>query len=347
MPGQLRWTTIASTRDEAHSQLFDPNALGGMERHAGKGEFRGLEFFHVESRTLINRIPATAPLPFEYTINAYRGCSHSCTYCFARPSHEYLGFDMGADFDSKIVVKTNAVELARAETAPRRWAGSPIAMGTNTDPYQRAEGKYKLTRGIIEVLGDRANPFSILTKSSLVLRDLDLLSAIARETRITVDLSIATLDEQVWKLTEPGTPHPRKRIEALGRLAEAGVPSGILMAPVLPGLSDRPDQLEAVVVAGLDAGARFISPMYLHLRGRLRDHYLGWLEGVRPDRRAELDRLYGPSGNAPRRSATWLSDTVRELIDKHGGIRAQRIPRAHMAMRPTPPDHQQLGFRFA
>jgi DNA repair photolyase len=266
--------------------------------------------------------------------------------CFARPTHEYLGFDIGGDFDSKIVVKVNAVELARAETAPGRWAGHPIAMGTNTDPYQPAEGKYQLTRGIVEVLTERANPFSILTKSSLVVRDLDVLAEAAARMRISVDFSIGTLDEEVWKLTEPGTPHPRRRIEAVRRLTKAGVPSGILMAPVLPGLSDRIEQLEAVVVAGLDAGARFISPMYLHMRGTVRDHYMDWLNGARPDLVSRYEQGYRPSGNAPPKAAAWLSERVEELIDKHGGIRARRIERSEMAGRPDTDRPQQLGFDF-
>jgi DNA repair photolyase len=337
MDTQLRWTTTEEPGPQ--STLFDPNT--GMERHVGKGEYRG-----VESRTLINRIPASAPLPFEHTINAYRGCSHACSYCFARPTHEYLGFGMGSDFDSKIVVKVNAIDLTRAETAPRRWAGQPIAMGTNTDPYQRAEGKYKLTRGIVEVLGERRNPFSILTKSSLVLRDLDLLSEVATRTRVTVDFSIATLDDDVWRISEPGTPHPRRRIEAVKRLNEAGVPSGILMAPVLPGLSDRTDQLEEVVVAGLDAGARFISPMYLHLRGGLREHYLDWLAGQRPDLARRIRAEYGPAGYAPQADAARLSNTVRDLIERHGGIRTQRMARADMARTITAPDVEQMGFEL-
>lgn len=153
-------------------QSFTWSALepqsGGLFQHSrrvvGKGEYRSLTFHEVESKSLINRVPESSQVPFRYTINPYRGCSHACTYCFARPTHEYLGFDIGHDFDSQIVVKTNAVALARAETVPGRWAGHRIAMGTNTDPYQKAEGRYRLTRGIVEVLTERRNPFSILTK---------------------------------------------------------------------------------------------------------------------------------------------------------------------------------------
>ncbi|HEY3239844.1 MAG TPA: radical SAM protein, partial [Acidimicrobiia bacterium] len=166
--------------------------------------------------------------------------------CFARPTHEYLNLNTGEDFDRKIVVKINAVERTRAEVASPKWGGDLIAMGTNTDPYQRCEGKYRLTRGIIEVLSRARNPFSILTKSTLILRDLDLLAEAARTTRVHAAFSIGTLDEKVWKETEPGTPHPRRRLDAVARLNEAGVPTGVLLAPILPGLSDAPEQVAAV-----------------------------------------------------------------------------------------------------
>ena len=181
----LRWTA------PAEGGLFE---LG--RRVPGRGEYRGLTFHEVEAKTILNRVPGNG-LPFNWTINPYRGCSHSCVYCFARPTHEFLGFNTGTDFDSEIVVKTNAIELARAETAPGRWAGDLIAMGTNTDPYQPAEGKYRLTRGLVEVLVERRNPFSVLTKSTLSLRDIDLFAAAARKMEISVNFSIGTLDPDV------------------------------------------------------------------------------------------------------------------------------------------------------
>src|ERR1700694_5361812 len=164
-----------------------------VDRHVGVGEYRGLEFLHVNARRVINEVPAASRVPFRFTINAYRGCSHACTYCFARPTHEYLGLDLGEDFERKLVVKVNAVERVRAEVAARRWAGHHIAMGTNTDPYQRCEGKYHLTQGVVRVLTEAGNPFSILTKSTLVLRDLDLLAEAAHRTTVRVNLSIGTL----------------------------------------------------------------------------------------------------------------------------------------------------------
>ena len=212
--------------------------------------------------------------------------------CFARPTHDYLGFGIGDDFDRKIVVKVNAVERVQAELASPRWGGHAIAMGTNTDPYQRAEGKYHLTQGIVAALGEAANPFSILTKSTLILRDLDLLQAAAARTDVRTSFSIGTLDPDVWRLTEPGTPHPRRRVEAVGRLNEAGIRCGVLVAPVLPGLSDHDDQLAEVAKACVDAGATSISAMYLHLRPGVREHWMQWMQRALPDRVAEYETRY-------------------------------------------------------
>ncbi len=214
---------------------------------------------------------------------------------FARPTHQYLDLGIGEDFDRKIVVKINAVERLRAELAPGRWAGDHIAMGTNTDPYQRCEGKYHLTRGIVEVLAEARNPFSILTKSTLILRDLALLAEAAAHADVRANFSIGTLDEEVWKLTEPGTPHPMRRVEAVAKLNAAGVPCGVLVAPVLPGLSDAPEQLEAVVKACVEAGARPIASILLHLRPGVREHYLDWLAG-RPTRPRPRLRGAVPAG---------------------------------------------------
>ena len=286
----LRWR-LADERDNAGpDSLFAADDL--IERHVGRGEFRGMEFLHVNARSIINEVPNASRVPFRYTINVYRGCSHACTYCFARPTHEYLGLNTGEDFERRIVVKVNAVELLRVELSARRWAGHHIAMGTNTDPYQRCEGKYHLTQGVIRVLAEAGNPFSILTKSTLILRDLDLLADAARRTDVGVNLSIGTLDEEVWRLTEPGTPPPRRRLEAVRRLNQAGVACGVLVAPIIPGLSDRPEQIDEVVAGCVEAGAVSISSVALHLRRGVREHYLGWLAGARPDLVDEYRRRY-------------------------------------------------------
>jgi DNA repair photolyase len=219
--------------------------------------------------------------------------------CFARPTHDYLGFNMGTDFDTQIVVKTNAVDLVRAETVPGRWPGDSIAMGTNTDPYQAAEGKYKLTQGIIEVLVERNNPFSILTKSPLVLRDIALITEASKRSDVSVSFSVATVDEDVWRRTEPGAPHPRKRLEALAKLRAAGVPGRVMMAPLLPGISDRPDQVAAVKKAAREAGAESWHPVKLHLRG-MRQHFLDWLKEDSPELLQQYEEMYPERHPKPR-----------------------------------------------
>jgi DNA repair photolyase len=259
--------------------------------------FRGIECIEVEARSVINRVPGGA-MPFDWTINPYRGCSHACVYCFARPTHTYLDMDAGRDFETKIVVKVNAVDVLQRELAAPRWKGEHIAMGTGTDPYQRAEGRYRLMRGIISALTERRNPFSILTKGTLITRDLDLLFAATEVTDVSAAFSIGSLDEGVWRSTEPGTPSPRARIEALRTLTDAGIPTGVLMAPILPGISDAPEQLRDVVEACVDAGATHVSPIMLHLRPGVREEFMPWLEAHHPDLVARYEaayrRPYGP-----------------------------------------------------
>jgi DNA repair photolyase len=250
-------------------------ALFGEERR----ELASVEYLPVNARRIINRVPEASRMPFRFTINAYRGCRHGCTYCFARPTHEYLGLNMAEDFERRIVVKVNAVERLRAELADPAWRGDSIAMGTNTDPYQPAEGRYRLTRGILRVLGEAGNPMSLLTKSTMILRDLDVLGAASLRTDVQLALSIGTTDPDVWRATEPGTPPPDSRLEAVARLADAGLACSVLVAPILPGLSDGPEQLRAVARACAEAGARSVTPIVLHLRPGVREHYLEWLRG--------------------------------------------------------------------
>jgi len=307
----LRW---ALAEKEAGGTLFADERLA--ERHVGKGAYAGMEFLHVNARTVINTVPADSRMPFRYTINPYRGCSHACVYCFARPTHDYLGLGIGTDFERKIVVKVNAVERLRAELRARSWNGDHIAMGTNTDPYQHAEGKYHLTRGIVETLSGARNPFSILTKSTLILRDAAALAAACKRTDVGVSFSIGTLDRSVWKLTEPGTPPPDRRVEALRRLTAMGIPCGVLVAPVLPGLSDSEAQLTEVVAACADAGALSISGVALHLRGPLRTHYLDWLQGARPD----LVRLH----RERFRRGAYQEDDERQRIEGIVKVAARR-----------------------
>lgn len=314
MPGrQLRWTLAEEERATA---LFDDETAVG--RHLGVGAYRDLEFLHVNARRIINTVPATSPVPFRHTINAYRGCSHACVYCFARPTHEYLGLNSGQDFERRIVVKVNAVERLVAELRRPTWHGEPIAMGTNTDPYQAAEARYHLTGRIVEVLAEHRNPFGILTKSTLVLRDLPALVRAAERAPVRVDLSIGTLRDDVWRLTEPGTPPPMGRLQAVRRLREAGIECGVLVAPVIPGLSDSEKDVRAVVEAVLDCGATSVSVVPLHLRPGVAEHYLSWLAAERPDllglhRQRFAGRAYQAAAQTGR-----LQRLVREVTVSRG-----------------------------
>lgn len=301
---EFRWSQLATSQDG----LFERS-----RRVVGRGAYQGLTFHEIEARSIISKAPPSTPW-FGFSINAYRGCSHACSFCFARPTHEYLGFDMGVDFEQQIVVKTNAVELCRAETVPARWAGDSIAMGTNTDPYQAAEGKYKLTRGIIEVLAERGNGFSILTKSPLVLRDLDLIADAAKSSQVSVSFSVATLDEDVWRRTEPGAPHPRRRLDALARLRDAGVSGGVMVAPVLPGISDSPAQVNAVKKAARDSGAEWVNEVKLHLRG-VRRHFLRWLEDDSPDLVEKYRSLYPENKNGVSVRKAKIAERQGRLFD--------------------------------
>ena len=262
--------------------------------------FRGMEFIEVEARSILNHVPGDA-MPFSWTINPYRGCSHACVYCFARPTHTFLELDAGRDFETKIVVKVNAPEVLQRELAAPRWKGEHVAMGTATDPYQRAEGRYRLMPRIIETLAAARNPFSILTKGTMILRDLDLLREAASVAPVSTSLSIGTLDEEAWRRTEPGTPHPRERIAAVARLNEAGIPCGVLMAPILPGISDEPRMLRQVAAAAVDAGATHVSPILLHLRPGVRDLFMEWLQEAYPDLvesyRRRYVRAYAPAAD--------------------------------------------------
>jgi DNA repair photolyase len=282
-------------------------------------EFRGIEFIEVEAKTVINHVPGNF-LPFKWTINPYRGCSHSCVYCFARVTHTYMDMNAGRDFETKIVVKVNAPQVLRGQLGSRSWRGEHIAMGTATDPYQRAEGKYRLMRGILRALTDYRNAFSILTKGTLILRDLDLLVQASRVTEVSTALSVGTVDEEAWRATEPGTPHPRRRLEAVRTLNDAGIPCGVMVAPILPGITDRPEQLRAVVEAAIDAGATHVSPILLHLRPVVKEEFMRWLadhySDLVPRYEATYRKPYGPP--AARKD---LGERVSGLVRSLGGLR--------------------------
>jgi DNA repair photolyase len=272
--------TLPGFRDPAVVRTFDaPEALG-------------INFYEVRARSAINEVPKRSRMPFRFTINPYRGCSHACVYCFARPTHTYLDFNAREDFERQIVVKVNLPERVRAELARPSWGGGHVALGTNTDPYQWVEGRYRLMPGIWEAMRDAANPCSVLTKSPLLLRDLPLMRELTEVTEFAANLSVPTIDEKAWRATEPHTPHPRKRLEAVGELNRAGIPTGVLIAPLMPGINDQPEQVEEILELAGEAKAPSIAGVPLHLRGEVRDIWFDWLRQYRPDLVARYEELY-------------------------------------------------------
>ncbi len=339
----MRWENLRLVDDTAASAAPALIERSAVTRTFDTPEFRGITFYEIHSRSIINRVPQASQVPFRWTINPYRGCSHSCVYCFARKSHEYLELDAGADFDSRIVVKVNAGQLARKDLASPRWRGEHVAMGTNVDCYQRAEGRYQLMPPILAALRDAANPFSILTKGSLILRDLDLLQQAAAVTDVSTNVSVGFTDHDLWRLVEPGTPSPRKRLQVCAALNNAGVGCGVLMAPILPFLTDSPAQLEATVARIAEAGATHVIPLVLHLRPGAREWFFAWLEQHYPDLVPRYRQLYARGAYAPKPFQRQITERVGDLAERYGvgrsgAARARRItPPSSPTVEPAPP----------
>jgi DNA repair photolyase len=287
------------------------------------------------------RVQAVEPLGVElpmYDITTGTGdfisngvVSHNC---FARPTHEYLDMNAREDFDRKIVVKVNLPEVLRRELNRPSWKGEHVALGTNTDPYQWVEKRYRLTRGVWEAMRDFRNPCSVLTKSPLLLRDLDLFKEIAAVTSFTANLSIPTIDEKVWRQTEPHTPNPRARIEAVAELTRAGIQCGVLVAPLIPGVNDDPAQVQEIVEACAEAGATHIGGICLHLRGAVKDIWFEWLEAYRPDLIPRYEQMYARGAYAPKAERERIMNLVRDA-------------RPEPAVTEPPPDYRRPARRPA
>ncbi|ELT43659.1 DNA repair photolyase [Arthrobacter nitrophenolicus] len=256
--------------------------LAGLVRSVTTPEFAGITFHEVTAKSVLNKVPAGSRMPFEWTVNPYRGCSHACVYCFARKSHTYLDFDAGLDFDSQVVVKVNAAEVLRKELAKPSWTRQQVALGTNTDPYQRAEGRYRLLPGIISALADSGTPLSILTKGTLLARDIPLLKSAATQVPVGLGISLAMTTEALSEAIEPGTPGPRARLKLVSRLREAGLPCGVMAMPILPWLSDSDEALDALFASLAAAGATGVTAGALYLKPGTREWFLKWLAANHP-----------------------------------------------------------------
>ncbi|MFD3694675.1 Rv2578c family radical SAM protein [Streptomyces sp. NPDC058646] len=311
----MRWDNLTEG-PTGPSALFGADAV--VTRTFDTPEFRGITFHEVRARSVLNRVPGASRMPFEWTVNPYRGCSHACVYCFARNTHSYLDLDTGIGFDSQIVVKTNAPELLRRELGAPRWTGAHVAMGTNVDCYQRAEGRYRLMPGIIEALRDRANPFSVLTKGTLILRDLPLLRQAAEVTEVGISVSVGFTGQELWRTVEPGTPSPAARLAAVRALTDAGLECGVLMAPVVPFLGDSPEQLRETVRAVAASGATSVTPLVLHLRPGAREWFMAWLGEHHPHLVGRYERMYAGGSYAPTWYQRQITRQVHELAAAFG-----------------------------
>ena len=278
------------------------------------------EYREEPCRSALNKVKG---MGFNWSLNPYMGCAHRCTFCYVR------AFELRADrpsddrYGRSIRVKVNVAELLRKELGRPSWAGEVVAIGAATDPYQPAEGRYKLTRGCLRALRDAANPFSLITRSPMIVRDLDVLVEAAARAEVGVVFSVPTLDKEVWRRTEPGTPPPHRRLEAVRRLVEAGVKAGVGMAPILPGISDSPAQLEAVVRAAREAGATNIWANVLYLKPGTREHFLEALASDWPEELDRYERLYASRAYLPKAEVEPVRTLVAELRNRHG-IRDRR-----------------------
>lgn len=266
-------------------------------------------------------------------------------YCFARPTHTYLDLNAARDFEKEIIVKVNAPELVRAEVSRPSWQREHVAMGTNTDPYQWVESKYRLMPPIWEALRDSGTPCSILTKSPLVLRDLAILESFrAAGVPVQAAFSVPTLQERAWRASEPHTPHPRKRLEAVGELTRAGIPTGILVAPLMPGINDDPRQVEEILALAGEMGAVSVGGICLHLRGEVRGVFMDWLRQYRPDLVEHYEELYARGAYAPRQERARIARLVRYGRRGGGWDRPAEMPRGMPAPPAASPeaDHKPL-----
>jgi DNA repair photolyase len=297
-------------------------------------QFEGITFHEVLCKSALNKVPNAAMLPFRYTVNGYRGCSHACRYCFARPTHEYLDLDCGTDFDTQVVVKTNVVEVLRRELHRPSWQRETVALGTNTDPYQRAEGRYALMPGIIGALADSGTPFSILTKGTLLRRDLPLITEAAKRVDVSVAVSLAVGGSELHRDVEPGTPSPQARLGLISAIRDAGLDCHVMVAPVLPMLTDSVEDIDALLARIAAAGATGVTVFGLHLRGSTRGWFMAWLARSHPELVGPYRELYRRGAYLPQSYRNMLQDRVIPLVTKHG-LAPDR--RSFRAAAPSPP----------
>jgi DNA repair photolyase len=318
-------------RWDAQGIDVDDGALPGLERiglvrSVQTPQFDGLTFHEVLCKSALNRIPSAAALPFRYTVNGYRGCSHACRYCFARPTHEYLDLNCGSDFDTQVIVKTNIADVLRRELHRKSWCRDTVALGTNTDPYQRAEGRYALMPGIIGALAGSGTPLSILTKGTLLRRDLALIADVAAQVPVSLAVSLAVGDPELHREVEPGTPGPQARLGLIAAIRNAGLDCHVMVAPVLPHLTDSVEHLDGLLRQISTAGATGATVLGLHLRGSTRGWFMSWLARTHPELVGQYRELYRRGAYLPPLYRDELRVRVAPLIAKYGLTGDRRRP---------------------
>jgi DNA repair photolyase len=295
----------------------------------------------VSCRSALNRVKG---MPFEWTLNPYRGCTHGCHYCYARRYQTQFELGSGDEFASIIFVKTNFVEVLRRELGKPSWDGEYVAFGTATDCYQPIEGHYKLTRRSLEALAGAGNPVGVVTKGPMVVRDADVLQELTRRAACTVYISVPTVDEDAWSQLEPGTAHPMQRLRAVRELNEAGVRAGVLMNPIVPGISSKPAILERTVKAIAESGASFIGSNVMFLEGGTRDHFMRWLGDAYPQLVDGYTQLYaGKYAPAPYRKE--VAQIVGMLRSKYGLNRREDDDRLGSESPQRPAEQQMLRWK--
>ncbi|HEX5799881.1 MAG TPA: radical SAM protein [Gaiellaceae bacterium] len=291
-----------------------------------------VEYREEPCRSALNRVKG---MPFEWSLNPYMGCVHRCTFCYVRAFEQRADRPADERYGRSIRVKVNVAEVLARELARPSWQRDGIAIGAATDPYQPAEGRYRLTRACLEVLVGAWNPFALITRGPMIVRDLDLLVEGTARADVSVTFSVPTLDEEIWRRTEPGTAPPRQRLRALKELVGAGVKAGVGMAPILPGLSDRPELLADVVRAAREAGATGVWANLLYLKPGTREHFLEALARDWPEQLPRYEELYEGRAYLPHAETQPVREQVRELAREHG-IRDRRQPPAQRAQPQEP-----------
>ncbi|HEY0248635.1 MAG TPA: Rv2578c family radical SAM protein [Gryllotalpicola sp.] len=311
---------------EAEDALPGLAKLNNLVRSVRTPEFNGVVFHEILAKSALNQVPgASKVMPYAWTINPYRGCSHACAYCFARPTHKYLELNVGHDFDNQIIVKVNVAEVLRKELARPKWQLSrhPVALGTNTDPYQRAEGRYRLMPEIIEALTEARTPFSILTKGTLLRRDLPLLAEASKQVPVDLAMSIAIYDDELQQSIEPGTPRAKERLATVTAVREAGLECSVFMMPILPFLTDTTEHLDHALDLVKASGASTVLYTALHLKPGVKEWFTFWLEREHPELLGKYAELYRDRRYAPKEYRRWLAARITPLIAKHGLLRGR------------------------